>query len=426
MEMYYGSKGIDNYLDVKLGYIRELSKNGISYQVTMLGENNITGLIKPSIREIDGIVWLRYCSNSFYVLDRLFMRSKPDWSMTRLLLEQICRCAASVEDYLINPDDIVLSSEYMFYSPEKRELRLICVPGYSVNLRSQIRSFLEYIMSRFDIRDRDGIARLYDLHERVNEEDFNLRICQMSDNINSDLEGQLNLEYEENNTYLKNMDKHIENNKAEKPSEYRDIEEKYSGIEEHKVKAKKYSIVLGLVVVNVVIILMIFGFSKYIVFAIAVIAVVCIYMLFAAKGNMEFDMVGNSTDKLRKNIYGDIDETESGCNTETDIEKMDNLNKPVKKLIPLTNGALPELYINEADGILTIGRDRESSSYSLNTTQISRVHACIYKENSNVFLEDCNSTNGTYINYRRIPALEPVKVHSGDIVGFANEEFYVS
>ena len=95
---------------------------------------------------------------------------------------------------------------------------------------------------------------------------------------------------------------------------------------------------------------------------------------------------------------------------------------PDMKLVPLTNGALESFRIPKDKASFTIGRDK-ASDYRVATTQISRVHV---RRPDGLYIEDQNSTNGTYINTKRIPAMTEQKLEKGDVVGLANEEFFVA
>ena len=91
------------------------------------------------------------------------------------------------------------------------------------------------------------------------------------------------------------------------------------------------------------------------------------------------------------------------------------------KLVPLTNGALESFRIPKDKASFTIGRDK-ASDYRVATTQISRVHVRLFCRPDGLYIEDQNSTNGT----KRIPAMTEQKLEKGDVVGLANEEFFVA
>ncbi|MBI5961536.1 MAG: FHA domain-containing protein [Chloroflexi bacterium] len=66
----------------------------------------------------------------------------------------------------------------------------------------------------------------------------------------------------------------------------------------------------------------------------------------------------------------------------------------------------------------TIGRSRDCS-YVIDSTEISRLHARCTNDHLNIFLEDMGSTNGTFVNGRRLGAGELHRLRAGDAVSFA-------
>jgi EAL domain-containing protein (putative c-di-GMP-specific phosphodiesterase class I) len=69
-----------------------------------------------------------------------------------------------------------------------------------------------------------------------------------------------------------------------------------------------------------------------------------------------------------------------------------------------------------------VGR-REDAALTLNCKTVSSVHAEITEAGGSLVLRDLGSTNGTYVNGRRIA--EPVGLQQNDIVQFANMAFRV-
>jgi DNA-binding response OmpR family regulator len=65
----------------------------------------------------------------------------------------------------------------------------------------------------------------------------------------------------------------------------------------------------------------------------------------------------------------------------------------------------------------TVGRSRDCS-FVLDRTEISRLHARLQNEHLNVFLEDLGSTNGTFVNGRRLNPGEAYRLRAGDTVSF--------
>ena len=60
---------------------------------------------------------------------------------------------------------------------------------------------------------------------------------------------------------------------------------------------------------------------------------------------------------------------------------------------------------------------------SLNETSVSKIHATLLLNNEGTLLvADTGSTNGTYINGRRIAYGEARQIEAGDVVGFGDVE----
>lgn len=71
---------------------------------------------------------------------------------------------------------------------------------------------------------------------------------------------------------------------------------------------------------------------------------------------------------------------------------------------------------------ITLGR-KENNSVVLNDRFVSSYHARIYLRNNEYFLEDLQSTNGTYVNENKIEG--KVKLNINDIMRFGSTAFKV-
>ncbi len=74
--------------------------------------------------------------------------------------------------------------------------------------------------------------------------------------------------------------------------------------------------------------------------------------------------------------------------------------------------------------VTTIGKDSLNADYCIrDNSAISRIHAALTVNNSDTYIEDKGSTNGTFLNGVRLNDGEQKLLNKGDIVRLANEEF---
>jgi pSer/pThr/pTyr-binding forkhead associated (FHA) protein len=76
-----------------------------------------------------------------------------------------------------------------------------------------------------------------------------------------------------------------------------------------------------------------------------------------------------------------------------------------------------------ADG-LRVGRSADSGPLAARITEtdyhnVSRQHAVLWRDGQRLYLRDVGSTNGTFVNDRRLPDHTPHELQVGDMVRFA-------
>lgn len=90
------------------------------------------------------------------------------------------------------------------------------------------------------------------------------------------------------------------------------------------------------------------------------------------------------------------------------------------KLVPLEGGA--EVRIDKTN--FKLGRSSQRADHCIPNKSVSNVHATIIKCGTEYFLKDNGSTNGTFLNDRKIePSATPVRLKKGDIIRLWNLEY---
>ena len=72
----------------------------------------------------------------------------------------------------------------------------------------------------------------------------------------------------------------------------------------------------------------------------------------------------------------------------------------------------------------TIGKSKIHADYTLeNNSAISRSHCMVLQKNGVNYLKDLNSTNGTYVDGKKLTSGEEVLLKNGSVVRLGDEDF---
>ena len=478
MEIYYGSKGVNNYIEAKLS--REdgdFDRN--AYVLKMLEGNDIGGMLKPIISKLDDCTFVRYNITAFSMLEKNFLRQRPDIEFFINILGCICDAIKEAEKYLLNPNDLVVSANYMLWDMGRNELKLIYVPFYDKDIKNQLKCFIEYIMKIFDYSSTTGTMKMHRIYDAVVSDCFDMEMLKLElgdgpkkstkegfylDTQNDEF---MTVPYNDDDNYGRDYKKDDTNMNYlyDDKSVEDDYEEPiYINFEEDKnEKIDKLHEVL--IVVNTLIVValsalyfmadrrmhyLIGALSSFIILAMNVL----VYVLKKEKEeNIDADKSMEDfkiyTDQLTKRYeesnytkeYNDIDYDDTSyddnntyfsvnykkADEKPTIKKNSSIqNKKEYKLVSLNDGMLEPIILNGDTQKITIGRGHKEVDYRLNKEQISRVHASITLSEDGIYIEDQNSTNGTYINSEKLEAFVQKSLNVGDIIKLANEEFFVS
>jgi len=90
-------------------------------------------------------------------------------------------------------------------------------------------------------------------------------------------------------------------------------------------------------------------------------------------------------------------------------QRLQKIRKPERMCLRFSDNIIPLATK------ITIGRDK-MNNIVINDKMISRFHAVIQKIKNVYFIKDCNSTNGTLVNGKKVPRDKYIRLHSKDII----------
>lgn len=107
-----------------------------------------------------------------------------------------------------------------------------------------------------------------------------------------------------------------------------------------------------------------------------------------------------------------------------DCEEEIPLEKP-NRLELIYAGKEGTFHFRVEDEDFMIGREMDSDGVLQVSMKVSRRHCLITKLNKNYFVQDLDSTNGTYVNDMRIPSYELMELEHNDVLCVGDVEFRV-
>jgi hypothetical protein len=136
---------------------------GERYQLKMITDNAIPGLLRASKRHINGEAFLYYEVNSLQTLVTMFEHRKMSKEMTVRLLDSLRRILLRMKNYLLGDGGLLLKPEYIYVNWEKEEVFFIYYPFEDEVEQNQIKHLLEYLVRVIDHRDGQLTDMIYSM-----------------------------------------------------------------------------------------------------------------------------------------------------------------------------------------------------------------------------------------------------------------------
>lgn len=327
------------------------------YEYPMLTENRILGLLPLKITNADTKMQFWYDISGKQVLEDWTKIRKPGCEFLKKFMAALIKTMEQTGEYLLGEDGISLMPDRIFVDTEEKEIAFCYMPFEKVNFADALRSFMEYYISHMEHGCREEIQKCYMVYEKCQE-------------ANVKMEELLQILFEKD-TPLHTL---------EQEEETEDIVE--NSIQEIPVKTQEKK---------------------------------CLSFL---ESTWNKKILPLKKPKFKEETY--VFEPE---------EYQTEASNPTVFLGSENNQIIGELkFEGEEYGnnlkitapVFLIGSQREEVEGFIADETISRIHAKILKENEQYYLEDMNSTNGTYHNGTLLNYRERVLLEKNDKVSFAN------
>ncbi len=380
-----------------------------TYIFKMLTQNSISGIPECKIRYLDEKDFLAYDVTGKKTLERTFADKKMGFSdLTELFygIRKIMQCA---NDYLLVREGFLLQPKYMFVDLETGELScLYCLHMESDKPEERYRPLADFLLDRIDHKDEHAVNIAYHFYKISKEEYFSFesfigfmeKECLLVQAKNQKKEREI----KEERVLFEKKDFIIEEETSEN-------EKKDTG------NVGKLWIVIGAFGGGVGLIMgywrlpILQRFHLYVLVPGITLVIMAIILLI-------HNFVGLYKEK-RMAIY---EEPEEPVRIEDFFEDVADdvtvfFDQDEYLTLKWKEGHFSKEYVLEEYPV-TVGKIQNSVQVVIGDSSVSRLHARFRKQENTIYLQDLDSTNGTYVNEKPLSAGEERIIKRGDEIQF--------
>lgn len=405
------------------------------YEYPMLTENRIGGLLPLRIANADEQIQFWYDISGMHSLESWVKIRKPGEDFLKRFMTALAAASEQAGEYLLCEDGISLLPDRIFLNSDEKEMLFCYMPFEKVNFADGLRGFMEYYLSHMEHGKGENVQKCYAVYEKCQKE--HITVEELLQVLFEETEEEVPLQEEmpEESVERKFFGKEIAEKTADRKLFGREMAEKTA---DRKLLGKE--IREKIVDRNV-----------------------------SGKETRE-KMVGRKVSNketeektVTRKLFGRETAEKDGLHKSQEskwgdlLENIKNIKMlPKKKKVPEVSYVFePEEYQAEAsnptvflgsetariigefryegDGVqenlrisgsvYLVGNQKEEVQGMICDETVSRIHAKITVEDGKYYIEDMNSTNGTYRNGELLNYMEKVQLEKNDKIMFAKEVY---
>lgn len=405
MEIWYKRSMSENYMVIPEAGLQTEE----NYQIRMLLENQVPGLLPCKIQKINGEEFFYYEITGCQSLQNLFENRKFGYKELEELFLGVFRIMERLDEYLLSRDFLLLQPSCIFRNKGDNRYCFVWIPCVHGNIEMEFRQLTEYLLPKIDHTDKQAVTLGYGVYKEAMES--NLKMDFLKDHMNTQKE-----EYEREE---KNQDVGAWKERQRILDDFYKEEE----VETEGILGKIWPVFI--IVIGAGIFLFVRNWWRYssVYFLIGILGILVIlgglgYWYFFWKKKQEErkpSFVSRVCEEQEEIL---IQETEQETGTTVLLQK----TRMPRAYLEELEWEIPKKYVLEKE-ITIIGKWKENVDICLEVPTVSRMHGKIIHKEGKDFLIDLNSRNGTMLNEVWINPEEEYELKNGDILVFAQKKF---
>lgn len=383
---------------------------GHEFDEKMMLRRKLPGLLSVERCNIDGAGQYWYNISGKQSLDTFCRIQSIGVDFVERIIISICSEIEILERNLLDQNCLLLDPEQIFISNQNQEVIFAVYPGHHESLAVGFQQLMEYLLTKIDHEDSEAVRAGYMIYEKTLDEAYSImdirdeivkrRNVVDQENEKADTQSP-NAGYmydsgvDEKDRCSGRSDWKEEKSKRKHGDKSENVEEKQTGSLTDFIRGeikKRWEAWLGQ----------------------------CSFLdILKKKGNK------NGSDSTKKQskpfvVYPDEPEEETPVEIHPTVCLGDYRTHPEGILMYQGTEQMPDLRLTEQP--VRVGK-AEDAELKLSKDTISRYHARIDMHDREYYIEDLNSTNGTYVNEEILPYKEIRKLKSNDVIRFGDVKY---
>jgi hypothetical protein len=161
-------------------YMKIKTNNEGSFDEQMLMRKRIPGLLPMEKCYMDGAGQFWYDITGKQSLDTFCRVKAVGQAFLEQLVHSVCDELGVLEQYLVDTNCLCLAPELVYVSIQTGEIIFTAVPGSCDNLADRFRELVEYLLTRVDHKDAKAVRLAYDIYEKTLEDGYSIADIQNS------------------------------------------------------------------------------------------------------------------------------------------------------------------------------------------------------------------------------------------------------
>ena len=397
---------------------KETMETDMDIDIKMLENNHIEPLLPVKIRHIDNRSLYYYDVTSRQQFSKIYEYRKLSRKNVDNILKSLNEMVDAVNEYMLNLNCIILKTDCIYVDVSKDKLYFAYGNEQEdSSFQQELKRLFDYVIEHFDHGAGDtDVLYIYNLYQKIVRGEYDasdLKALAETDSISRDSD--------------------INEDKIENDENVLDFIPMEEVEEQEEVENKKVFLLFNIarVCLGVVMVAAIgrmlapsyvpvpvsdMGALIIIISCAALIAVISkipksLFTRVETKKVMEpfrydkkerYEDCNNGRDDDNENCNNGRDDDNENYDGNTMLlsDYFNNKKDKTVKLLYKGNEGFPDIEVSQFPWI--IGSMEKNCNTVLKSKLVSHIHACITRDNGEYYVEDLNSTNGTYVNGERL------------------------